>query len=267
MTKDSYYNSGNVLTTSGGICCSGYIEISTNLVDLSTSDGFYGCTELLSVVFPSSLTAISGYRLFERCSKLSSVNLPTSLVVISNDYTFRTCTSVTSVVFPTSLTSLPGNYLFLECTGLLSVVLPTSLTTITGSYHFYDCTGLSVVVFPTSLTAITGSQIFLRASSSMSIYLPTSLAVLAATTFGAPGDIPCGGAGPQYPTFYAPVTLSASVYSAAKANCGVVPLTFSPTETPSVSPTVFVQRGEFSSSIVIIVCLLVGVINMSDCLY
>ena len=69
-----------------------------------SSRTFYGCSNLISVNIPNSVTGI-GNSAFESCSGLTSVTLPNNVMSIGNS-AFYGCSGLTSVTIPNSVTSI-----------------------------------------------------------------------------------------------------------------------------------------------------------------
>jgi hypothetical protein len=114
------------------------------------SYGFYGCTGLTSVAFPSSLTSV-GWQAFSGCTSITSVTLPASLTSIEG-YAFYKCTGIKSFTIPSSVTYI-GSDVFYGCTGLTEVVIPNSVTSI-GDDAFRGCSALTSVTILSSETSI-----------------------------------------------------------------------------------------------------------------
>ena len=116
---------------------------------------FRGCSGLISLTIPSSVTSI-GYSAFRGCSGLTSLTIPSS--VTSIDYrAFEDCTGLTSLAIPSSVTSI-GSNAFENCSGLTSITIPSCVTSI-GSGAFRGCSGLTSLTIPSSVTSI-GSGAF-----------------------------------------------------------------------------------------------------------
>lgn len=115
---------------------------------------FYNCTEITSVAFPSSLTAI-GVQAFYGCTGLTNLNLSecTDLTSIG-EAAFAYCTGLTHIALPSSLTAI-GVEVFSGCTGVTKLNLSEcmALTAIEKTAFAY-CTGLTNVILPSTLTAI-----------------------------------------------------------------------------------------------------------------
>ena len=90
-------------------------------------------------------------RAFAGCSNLISINIPDSVTSIG-EYAFSVCSGLTSITIPDSVTSI-GGYAFYDCSGLISIIIPDSVTSI-GDGAFYGCSELTSVTIPDSVTSI-----------------------------------------------------------------------------------------------------------------
>ncbi|OYU83200.1 MAG: hypothetical protein CFE24_12525 [Flavobacterium sp. BFFFF2] len=133
-------------------------------------NAFYGCTGLLSVTIPNSVTTIKN-RAFQNCSGLTSVTIPNSVTNIQSD-AFASCTSLQSISIPDSVTNISTG-VFASCTSLTSVSLPNTITTI-ANFTFSGCTSLPTITIPNSVTNL-GQSVFANCSSLSSITLPSLL--------------------------------------------------------------------------------------------
>ena len=95
---------------------------------------------------------ITGYA-FDGCSGLVSVTIPNSLTNIGSN-TFAGCSGLTSIDIPEGVTSI-GQYAFSNCSGLTSIDIPEGVTSI-GSFTFEGCSSLSSITFPGSLKTLGG---------------------------------------------------------------------------------------------------------------
>lgn len=153
-----------------------------------------GCSDLVSVVFPTSLQQIGegafwecislcevdlplgihsiGDAAFFCCTSLKSVTLPLGISYIGESV-FSTCTALTDVVLPQDWVKLPAG-LFTDCTQLLSCVLPDTLSRIE-MCAFQGCKSLDSIGLPPMLKHI-DSQAFAECSAITSITWPIPLA-------------------------------------------------------------------------------------------
>ena len=67
-------------------------------------EAFKGCTSLISVTIPSSVTTIEDHA-FYGCSSLTSVTIPSSVTKIGY-HAFSGCSSLTSITIPSSVTTI-----------------------------------------------------------------------------------------------------------------------------------------------------------------
>ena len=111
---------------------------------------FYGCSSLISITLPESITSIGEY-VFCGCNSLISITLPESLISIGS-YAFSGCRSLISITLPESLTSI-GSYAFYCCTSLKDIELPSSITTIKSS-AFENCSSLESIVLSSNIEII-----------------------------------------------------------------------------------------------------------------
>ena len=105
------------------------------------SSAFSGCSAMISVYIPNSVTNIGGSA-FSDCSGLTSVTIPNSVTAIEG-WAFSGCSGLTSMTIPNSVTTI-GERAFNYCTGLTSVTIPNSVTNIDYS-AFYNCSELERV--------------------------------------------------------------------------------------------------------------------------
>lgn len=113
---------------------------------------FSGDSNLTDIKFPSGLTELGSYT-FSGCTSLISMVLPDTVTTLSTDgYQFNGCTSLEYVKLPDSLEVLP-TYMFYKCTNLDTVVIPSALKEISNSV-FSMCKSLTNISVPDTVTKI-----------------------------------------------------------------------------------------------------------------
>ena len=131
---------------------------------------FKNCSDLTSLILPSSVTRIGDYA-FYNCSGLTSLTLPSSVTRIG-DYAFYNCSGLTSLTLPSSVTSI-GEFAFRYCSGLTSLTIPSGVTSI-GMSAFEYCSSLTSLTLPSSVNEI-GIYAFHGCSGLTSLTLPSSV--------------------------------------------------------------------------------------------
>ena len=159
--------------------CSGLISLTipSSVTSIGYS-AFEGCSGLTSLAIPSSVTSI-GSNAFENCSGLTSITIPSSVTLIESG-AFRGCSGLTSLTIPSSVTSIDYRA-FEDCTGLTSLAIPSSVTSI-GSNAFENCSGLTSITIPSSVTSI-GSGAFRGCSGLTSLTIPSSVTSIESDAF------------------------------------------------------------------------------------
>lgn len=144
----------------------------TNLGSALNVRGFQGCTDLTSVVLPSTVRTIGDYA-FSECTSLTTINIAdyqnsiTSIgvnaflnVPIALNVNFPNLISLGSAAFQgsgitaiTSLGSITTMQGFGRCTSLVSVIMPSTVTAIS-TECFSGCSSLTTIVFSQAITVI-----------------------------------------------------------------------------------------------------------------
>lgn len=153
---------------------------------------FNGCSNLVSVTLPESITSI-GMCAFYNCTSLESVNIPSNVTSIKKG-AFANCSSLTSieipsgvtlfgpgvfygcgfeeVIIPESMNSIPRGF-FAGCKRLKNITIPEGVTQIKAR-AFEECSGLESVVLPISLNYL-GNGAFLNCTELQSVTIPPSV--------------------------------------------------------------------------------------------
>ena len=154
--------------------CTSLVSINIpNSVTRIGDSAFSGCTSLASIDIPNSVTDIGNFA-FSGCTSLASIDIPNSVTSIGFS-AFSGCTSLASIDIPNSVTSI-GFSAFRGCTSLASIDIPNSVTSI-GNYAFQGCTSLASIDLPNSVTSI-GDGAFYGCTSLASIDLPNSVTII-----------------------------------------------------------------------------------------
>lgn len=137
------------------------------------SSAFDGCTQLKSIMLPSSITTI-GNNAFGDCLGLKSIFIPDSVTTIG-EYAFTNCSTLVSVKFPKKLKTI-GSYAFSNCVVLDTVNLPEGTTSL-GHRSFWTCLGVKSVTLPQTITTI-GDGTFFMWRQIQTIVIPDNVTAL-----------------------------------------------------------------------------------------
>ena len=144
----------------------------------SIDAAFSGCSSLVSVEIPNSVTSIGGAA-FSGCSSLESMVIPDGVTSIGSGAFFG-CSSLSSVKIPDGVTSI-SERAFYDCFSLVSVELPDGVTSI-DRFAFYDCRSLASVEIPDGVTSI-GENAFSGCRSLASVKIPSSVTSIGWSAF------------------------------------------------------------------------------------
>ena len=110
-------------------------------------EAFSGCSSLMSIEIPNSVTVID-VRTFFNCSNLTSIVIPNSVTAIGQS-AFNGCSSLTSIEIPNSVT-LIQDYVFYSCSELTSITMQraTPPTVAVSEHLFYGCSKLQTIYVP-----------------------------------------------------------------------------------------------------------------------
>lgn len=131
---------------------------------------FYGCTSLVNLEIPNSVTSIGAFA-FGRCTNLTNVVLPSTINAIK-EYTFFDCSNIKNITIPYKVVSIDDSAFF-GCSELESITIPNTVTFIGDSVFTY-CYNLKYVYYKgtkdewnaiTSLASISDDKIYYYSES------------------------------------------------------------------------------------------------------
>ncbi len=120
---------------------------------------FSGCSNLLKLYIPKTVTSISDLYTFQGCSSLESVAVDPENSIYSSPNNCNAILKGTRLVLGCKNTKIPNNVTlidnraFQDCAQLESLTLPAGVTSI-GRETFMGCTALKSCNFPSALTKI-----------------------------------------------------------------------------------------------------------------
>lgn len=144
-------------------------------------EAFYGCSNLSSIILPSSLTLIE-LQAF-RGTNISNIFIPKGVKSMQQS-TFEECSNLKEVIFEedSSLIELKFTQ-FRSCSSLIKIELPDTIENM-GDYLFKDCTSLKYCHYPinSKVTAINNSC-FENCSSLQELPITDYITTLGSNTF------------------------------------------------------------------------------------
>ena len=141
------------------------------------ANGFAGCTNLVSVTIPDTVTDIGPYA-FYSCPSLASVTIPNGVTGIG-EATFQNCPGLVAASLGSGIASI-GRNAFYQCASLKSIDIPDNVASI-GDAAFSFCSGLQSIRFGASLKTI-GDGAFERCGV-RSLNIPSSVTSIGSSAF------------------------------------------------------------------------------------
>jgi len=139
-------------------------------------------TQLLSIIFPGSITSIADSA-FVACFSLDNITIPNSVTSIG-EHAFDHCFSLTSMIIPNSVTKISDDLFFWS--GLTDITIPSSVTSI-GVEAFSRCP-MTKIIIPNSVTTI-GESAFCVCPFLTSITIPNAVTAIKYQTFARCGRL------------------------------------------------------------------------------
>lgn len=146
-----YNGEQTILIKAPSAMTGGYV-IPNSVIEIA-DNGFFGCSELQSIIIPDSVTKI-GDSVFYYCIGLSTISIPESVQSLG-DYLFSLCENLITVNIPAGITEIKKS-MFNGCCALTGIKLPDSITMISEN-AFNGCSNLSTIKIPDNVSIIADS--------------------------------------------------------------------------------------------------------------
>lgn len=176
-SKGVLYNKEQTILIKAPSAITGGYEIPDRVIEIA-DNGFFGCSELQSIIIPDSVTKI-GDSVFYYCIGLSTVSIPESVQSLGN-YLFSLCENLTTVNVPASITEIRKS-MFNGCCALSEIKLPDSITKISEN-AFNGCSNLSTIKIPDNVSIIADSA-FSFCNNLNNIIIPENVTSLGRSAF------------------------------------------------------------------------------------
>ena len=195
-------------------------SIGDGILNFSGIYAFHGCTDLVSIKIPDSVTSI-GNSAFAGCSNLTEITIPNSITFIGKK-AFQGCINLRNIIIPASVTFIgesafsgcfklkevtvdKENVTFINIDGVLfdkqqhsllfypaekpntSYIIPDGVKII-GNSAFYNCYNLKNITLPDTITKIEESA-FENCSHLTKITIPASVTTIGERAFTSCYDL------------------------------------------------------------------------------
>ena len=173
-----YHSDGNCLINTAKkeliLGCKSSVIPQDGSVEIIGDDAFKGCTGLINITVPDSVTSIGRDAFYDTAWYNShhdgdvyagkvyyryKGSMPDNTCITLNegtkgiaDYAFEHCTGLKGILIPDSVLSI-GDYAFYGCSELTSIIIPNGVTNIE-ERAFQNCYQLSSISIPNSVTRI-----------------------------------------------------------------------------------------------------------------
>lgn len=171
----------------------------------SLESSFYGCTNLVLVMIPSTVKTM--------------------------DDAFSSCSSLIRVTIPDSVTELNGT--FNGCKSLSSITIPNSVVKVGGS-TFYNCNQLTSLTFPDNVKTI-GSSVIMGCTSMTTVTIGKNVETIG--YHGLRRSVSGGAIKTLYCKSFTPPTLDGEIFATLGSGTNYIPTIYVPTEVVDVYKT------------------------------